>query len=92
MIMRIIKEIIGLPYVIQNDPVEDNGVCIRINDEELTDGMYEQGLYYTQDFVQKLKTDVNRIVLEKANVMAEFLKIKIEHQDKDWFKVQIVLK
>ncbi|MBP3708291.1 MAG: hypothetical protein J6J36_06765 [Clostridia bacterium] len=92
MLKNILEKVAILPYVIQNDKIEEDRICVRVNDESVTDEMYENGAYYTKEFVKKMTKDVKDIVNINGGALADFLKVQVNHQDKDWFEIKVMLK
>lgn len=91
-IENVLNEISKLPYVIQNDKIKNDSVCIRVNDDNVTDEMYENGCYITQKFIKQVKADATNIVKSKMGALADFLKVNVIHQDKEWLEVKIEMK
>lgn len=91
-IKEIYDETLKLPFVIGADDYVDGDdfFNIRIEDSNLTEAEYEFGrMYFTPTFEKELKRELNKIVEKVYGVLKDLIKLKVEHQDKNWFTVSL---
>ena len=91
-IKELYDETLKLPFVIGADDYVDgdNFFNIRIEDSNLTEIEYEfGGMYFTPTFERKLKRELGKLVEKVYGAVSDFIKLKVEHQDKNWFTVSL---
>jgi hypothetical protein len=84
---KILKQVQKLSYVYDDDGIEESSICIRVDDNNLTRDLYENGIYITSGFFDKVKKDVQEII--KSNGCADRYDASIILQDKNWVEVRL---
>ena len=87
------NEIKDLKFVDEVREVEDDLINIKIHDDELKREEYEfGGLFYTDGFVEKMTKKLNEVWSMCMGMIAEFVKLDIQHLEDDWFSVGVSAK
>ena len=90
------NEIMALPFVVQADEIvekEDGDYFdVRLEDKDLSETAFELGAYFTPEFITKTKTKFTNLCKNCLGVIGDFVKVDLTHQDKDWFRVKVIIK
>ena len=87
------NEISDLKFVDEVKEVDDDLINIKIHDDELTRGQYEfGGQFYTDGFVEKMTKKLNEVWSMCMGMIADFVKLEIEHLVDDWFSIGVSAK